>query len=863
MEKEMKRIKFLFLLVALLSLSIFPQSNFNIHLYRDFLQYNQNMSYEQLLQMHPAGIFVSDLNLSYENARYFDSIKFKYDLTSFEETLIANHGFMVSERLSKISFGQAFLDIFHKDLPVYVSTDAILHAFHVSYDRILTDVELGILIPKLKTLLNTLHSNQNQLANIYSSYPEMEKSLKDVDVYLTVPLILLEENVIPYYSSNQPVITNILSKIELEQPDLEYLFSDNCKKIDWSQFKPRGHYTNAFFPQLAKYFQAMMWLGRTELYLSSPSSIIPPIGCEPQSFQDIQRQIIDAVLLNELVTITNSWPLYEEIEDIISFFVGEQDNVTIEHISFLKDAVNLMSALNLLDSLKVIEFQDTLSNQSFAAQLILSQILYSNPMSPDSIKPASAFLLFGQRFVIDSYVTASVVFDRIKYLGQNICRLFPSTLDVLFAMGNNASAQLLQNELNEYHYSTNLAALRYLIDAYDDTFWNSSLYNIWLSSLKELNTIEDRTSLPDFMQTAAFWQKQMNTQLTSWTELRHDNLLYAKQSYTGGTICSYPYGYVEPFPEFYQNLKTFSTIAINKFQTLNFPDPIYKWKIIAYFNHFYAVSDTLQSICIKELQGVQLSQEEKVFLTKLVYSTGNWSGPAFDGWYAHLFYNDEEYEDHDGLMNSDYLVADIHTTPTDCFGGEYGWISHVGTGPINLGVIVTNDPDGIITAYVGPMMSYFEYRTEDYLRLTDEEWDDTYLQAALRPDWVNLYLADSSGNSRGEGPSLITNIEIDYENPTIPQSKILISNYPNPFNASTIIAFSIPYDLTNSSVELNIYDVQGRLVKTLLNDHLPAGNYLTKWEGDNSAGISVTSGVYFYRITAGKRSMNGKMIMLK
>lgn len=859
----MKSINFLFLLLALLSSSVFPQSNFNIHLYKDFLQTHQNLNTNQLLQLHPAGIFIGDLNLNYESARYFDSIKIKYGVTPYEESLISQHGFMVSERLSKISFGQAFLDIFHKDLPVYVSTDAILHAFHISYDRILTDIELGILIPRLKSFLNTLHTNQNILANAYSSYSDMQISLKDIDVYLTVPLNLLGENVTPYYTSNQSKINDILNKIELEEPSNEYLFSDNCKRIDWSQFKPRGHYTNSFYPQLAKYFRAMMWLGRTELYLSPPSSTVPPLGCEPQTFQDIQRQIIDAVMLNELLTLTNTWSVYEEIEDIISFFVGEQDNVTIEHISFLKDAVSLANASNLLDSLKVVEFQDTLANQSFAAQLILSQILYSNPMSPDSIKPASAFLLFGQRFVIDSYVTASVVYDRIKYLGQKICRLFPSTLDILFAMGNSASAQLLQDELEEYKYSTNLAALRYLIDSYDDTFWNSSLYNIWLSSLRELNPDEERTDLPDFMQTAAFWQKQMNTQLSSWTELRHDNLLYAKQSYTGGTVCSYPYGYVEPFPEFYQNLKTFATIATDKFQTINFPDPIYKWKIISYFNHLYAVSDTLQSISFKELEGVELSQEEKLFLTKLIYSTGNWSGPAYDGWYAHLFYWDEEYETHEGLMNSDYLVADIHTTPTDCFGGEYGWISHVGTGPINLGVVVTNDPDGILTAYVGPMMSYFEYRTEDYLRLTDEEWASTYLQSALRPQWVNLYLADSSGNSRGEGPSLITNIEIDYENPNIPESQILISNYPNPFNASTIIAFSIPYDLTNSNVILNIYDVQGRLVKNLFNDNLPAGNYITRWEGDNTAGVSVTSGVYLYRITAGNRSVNGKMIMLK
>ena len=56
------------------------------------------------------------------------------------------------------------------------------------------------------------------------------------------------------------------------------------------------------------------------------------------------------------------------------------------------------------------------------------------------------------------------------------------------------------------------------------------------------------------MQTAAWWQHKMNSQLSSWTELRHDNLLYAKQSYTGGIICSYPYSYVEPVPEFFNSI---------------------------------------------------------------------------------------------------------------------------------------------------------------------------------------------------------------------------------------------------------------------------------------------------------------------
>ena len=62
--------------------------------------------------------------------------------------------------------------------------------------------------------------------------------------------------------------------------------------------------------------------------------------------------------------------------------------------------------------------------------------------------PASAFLLFGQRFVIDSYVTGSVVYDRITFNNEIICRLFPSTLDPMFALGNDAAAQLLKPELD-------------------------------------------------------------------------------------------------------------------------------------------------------------------------------------------------------------------------------------------------------------------------------------------------------------------------------------------------------------------------------------------------------------------------------
>lgn len=845
------------------SYSIYSQV-FNIEDYKQFLQQHQNMSTEQLLQMHDAGTFTDQINTNYSDALYFDSLDGYYNFSEFEKSLIQDHGFMVSERLKRISFGESLLEIFNQDFPVFVSTDAILHAFHISYDRILTDMEVGLLEDRLTELLWNLRNSMNQLHNNYGSNPEMITMLKDVDVYVTVPLLLLEENVQPYYPENNVMIDSILNWIDNEQGGISStIFSSTCRVMDWSQFKPRGHYVYNPSTQinLEGYFRAMMWLGRIELYLIAPSS--HPVQCSNQKFQDIQRQAIDAFLIDELFDIANAKPIYEEMENILKFFVGESDNVTLDNLDYLKQAISLNSPTELLDSLKMVEFQDTLKNQAFAYQLILSQILFSNPMSPDTILPASAFMMFGQRFVIDSYVTGSVVYDRIKYFGVKICRLFPSTLDVLFSIGNSASAQLLIDELNVFHYSTNLAALRYLIDHYDQNFWESSIYNYWLNSIRKLNPPEDRSTFPEFMKTAAFWQQKMNTQLASWTELRHDNLLYAKQSYTGGTVCSYPYSFVEPFPEFYSTLKDYSNEALNYFTSLNFPDPAIKNKIIYYFGRCKGITDTLKIICEKELAGIPFNSGEQAFLAGMIYQTGQ-SGVSLDGWYPNLFYDDVFRGEwgYEGLMESDHIVADIHTTPTNCSGGSIGAISHVGTGNINLGVFITENHLGELTAFVGPVMSYYEYRTTNFLRLTDDEWENTYLQSALRPEWVNIYLADSLGQSRGSGTTLITSVEQDI-NPIIPQSQILLNNYPNPFNPYTIISFSIPYDLTNSFVELKIYDINGSLVKTLVNENLPAGNYLTKWEGDNISGTKVSSGIYIYSLRVGDRAVNNKMSLIK
>lgn len=842
-------------LILLFNLRLYSQTSiFDIDAYKQFLVNNQNLTTTQILAMHPAGTFQSRAYGISSTPMYLDSIIAEYSLTDYERELIMQHGFMVSERLSQKSFGNAFLDIYHKDLPVFVSTDAILHALHMSYDLILKEIELQYIIPKLHDLLTRLHAKMSNLNSLYGSDSLMKTSLKDVDVYLTIPRKLLGQSASPIFAENTSVVNQLLSFIQSERDQYYPLFSSTDRIIDFSQFKVRGHYTDVNHPQLAKYFKAMMWLGRIELYLLPPRSE-PPVP----NFEDIRRQTIDAILILEAAKLAGISSLLEEIDGMIKFFVGESDNVTLPNIQELVTAANITYANQLLDNSHLTRFQDTLKTKSYAFQRILSQILYSHPMNPDSIIPASAFLLLGQRFIIDSYVTAQVVYDRIKFNGKKMRRMLPSTLDIIFALGNNASLQLLQNELDTYKYGTNLGALRYLIDSYPTDFWEVSLYNLWLNSIRQLNPPNDRSTLPEFMRTAAWWQKKINTQLSSWAQLRHDNLLYGKQSYTGGVVCSFPYGYVEPLPAFYLAVKKYAQLAKEKFETSNFWNGGFKTDILNYFTDMISISDTLHSIAVKELSSTPLSVSEKKFLQTILYDRTGCT-TSYYGWYSRMFYGD--YYSGESLTKNDLIVADVHTAPTDDCGFPVGWVLHAGTGKVNLGVFAAQIPEGQTIAFVGPVMSYHEYTSTNFLRLTDEEWEASYLRQSTRPSFVNLYLADSTGNSRGAGVNLLTSTQ-EVPGLIIPQKIVLEQNYPNPFNSSTIISFSIPASMTNSHVELKIYNLHGQLIKSLLNQNLPSGNYITKWDGTDAKVQPVASGVYFYELKVDANRITKKMSLIR
>ena len=88
----------------------------------------------------------------------------------------------------------------------------------------------------------------------------------------------------------------------------------------------------------------------------------------------------------------------------------------------------------------------------------------------------------------------------------------------------------------------------------------------------------------------------------------------------------------------------------------------------------------------------------------------------------------------------------------------------------------------------------------------------------------------------------------------------LLANYPNPFNPETTIRFSLEND---AEVMVNIYNTRGQLVRSLVNGQKAAGMHSVVWNGMDDNGQSVSSGIYYYKMYAGKYSSTRKMILMK
>lgn len=710
---------------------------------------------------------------------YLDEFTTAYGLDESEKEKLLSQGMVVSERLSASSYGTFFYDVYHNELPVLITTDAILFALHTSYDTLLSDMESTLLGPSLVYMLERMHGALQDNFDNYIGMGIRKKHLKDIDLLLSVARFLMlrkedwsenyKRHVNPEFAAlhkellsevvfdhNRKRVTGVISQIIGSRQEQIQLF----KTVRWwnfGDFEPMGHYRESEF--LKGYWQAMTWLRLADFDLSQ------------------ERHRIDALVLIDLLKCVK--PHYDQVESVIDLLVGKTDRLTLNELDQMTDDMKLHT---LRDRVKnQASIWESIQKFNLRRESISRRITYGTT-SPagKNILPFSTGM-FGSRFCLDSYLIHRVTHDRIVHEGKKIERMLPNGLDVVFMMGNDRAATLLADELNRYPYHQYLAGLRSSVDNLDGQFWNKSYYNLWLGALKGLNASQNDPRYPQVMRTASWQDKVINTQLIGLTQVRHANQLYNPPVYCG-TICEFPHVYVEPYPEFYLRLRQLAEKWLDltglfiqppetrylKSSTVKTLPGRFKALQQAAGEIFLRWEETmrvLELVAENELNGNELTSKQAVFLKDImevgIYRTsgsGAVTFPMYSGWYPGLFYGNKGRCQ---LFNP-LVVAAAY----DVFNPRY---LEMATGLIN-GCLVVLDVNGKPTLFVGPVGSYYEFIHPGNVPQTDEEWRKQVARTDYDPDrrsgWSKPYWTGDYNNrsSKVERPVWTTSFLAESDN---------------------------------------------------------------------------------------------------
>jgi uncharacterized protein (TIGR02145 family) len=159
---------------------------------------------------------------------------------------------------------------------------------------------------------------------------------------------------------------------------------------------------------------------------------------------------------------------------------------------------------------------------------------------------------------------------------------------------------------------------------------------------------------------------------------------------------------------------------------------------------------------------------------------------------------------------------------------------------------------------------FYSFRT-DALFWTSTQFDPSPTAGWARDITCNLSSIGRDAFAKDYGASVrcIRNAPVDIgenDNPVLPDGFQLTQNYPNPFNPTTAIEYNLPMQ---SRVVLEIFNILGQKIRTLVDDEKAAGSYRIEWNGSDDAGNAVPSGIYTYRLKAGDMVWTRKMSLLK
>ncbi|UCE11207.1 MAG: DUF3160 domain-containing protein [Candidatus Thorarchaeota archaeon] len=624
-------------------------------------------------------------------------------------TLIEQNGFAAVPQFQFKQIHEILEDNNDSLFPSFVSSDAVLHAFHVLYDLALREVEVYSFWDLIGNLtVSMLESSYEQ----YLGAPEgrwSDAALRNV-AYFSVTLKLLDDDAtIP--SEVIELVDEVISLIDAHAGISNEWFMGYDE--DFSQYVPRGHYTRSEL--LERYFKALMWYGRIVFRLI-PDGILSP---NPKGFDETAQAILVTLALqDEIDTLppgVTGYEVWEAVYQPTVFFVGDADDLLpTEYLNLIADIYGTEVVLTALDN-------DQLLSEFIEAAVLLRDptILSTSLAAGEGLNKTKGLRFMGQRFIPDSYILGQLVFEHVGG------RMMPKGLDVMAALGSDRAWELLDDQKHYPNYVEQMEMLWDMVENITVAEWTKNLYYLWLYSLLPLLS-DPGEGYPLFMQSEAWVDKQLMTALGSWAELRHDTILYAKQSYTYETSVppSPGQGYVEPVPHVYGRLASLCSMMIDGLDERSLLSEVIALRL-ATLLHFL---ESLREISIKELTGQSLNETE----VGLIENSGMILSEIV------TMPNDEQItSDADDSMA---VIADVHTDANS------GTVLEEAVGyPMLIYVAVLINGEVVLTR--GGTFSYYEFAQPMSDRLTDEAWQAILEEGSepAMPEWTSSFVA-SLGN---------------------------------------------------------------------------------------------------------------------
>ncbi len=644
-----------------------------------------------------------------------------------QNAFLAQNGFVVVPA-EWLEFFRLYENTRYEEVPVFVTTDSVYHVYHLLFDKMLRDLEREHFEPDVRALTGAcLQSAQNLYSELQGT--QLEDVARRVVAYFAVADALIN----PAAVAPPEVADLVREELALIEAHAGLvaspIFSEGCPEScdpcdpmpppecldqpgmceDYSQYVPRGHYTRS--EQLQRYFRAMMWYGRINMRLQKPN-------------ETRMGLLITTILRNTDVDGASAADVWARVYDPTVFIVGKSDDLGFHEYGALWDAVFGPSApvSAIADESKFAAFVE--AARQLPPPQINSMWVY---IWEDKEQVTQGFRFMGQRFVLDAYIFDELTWREVGTMDNP--RMLPKGLDVMTVLGSEEAYAILDQmgETAYVNYPEQMAKLRGEVSALQLDSWTQNLYWSWLYAFQPL--LEPKGSqYPAFMQTQAWTRKDLHTALGSWTELKHDTILYAKQSMAelgGGPPPEPPHGWVEPNPEAYARLLALTRMTRDGLESRDLLTENTDANLMRLDNLLAFLLDVAQ----RELAGELLTGDD---YERIKYYGGELEAMT-------LAAADQEGDGMPFFEEDDQaaLVADVATDPL-------GSVLEEGTGYIFEIYAVVPDGVGGLHVAKGGVFSYYEFPWPMGERLTDETWRGMLAagEAPEQPEWTTSFISE-------------------------------------------------------------------------------------------------------------------------